>query len=44
MLQFMGRENLDDYNADFLVMLQTWEGRRKRGQPDRRGFLAAYDL
>ena len=25
MLQFMGRENLEDYNADFLVMLETWE-------------------
>lgn len=25
MLQFMGRENLEEYNADFLVMLETWE-------------------
>ena len=25
MLQFMGRENLEDYNADFLTMLQTWD-------------------
>jgi hypothetical protein len=25
MLQFMGRENAEDYNADFLVMLETWE-------------------
>ena len=25
MLQFMGRENGEDYNADFLVMLETWE-------------------
>jgi len=25
MLQFMGRENLEDYNADFLVMLEAWE-------------------
>lgn len=25
MLQFMGRENLEDYNADFPVMLETWE-------------------
>ncbi len=24
MIQFMGRENLEDYNADFLVMLETW--------------------
>lgn len=25
MLQYMGRENGEDYNADFLVMLNTWE-------------------
>jgi hypothetical protein len=25
MLQFMGRENTEDYNADFLCMLETWE-------------------
>jgi ParB-like chromosome segregation protein Spo0J len=25
MLQFMGRENMEDYNADFLAMLETWE-------------------
>jgi ParB-like chromosome segregation protein Spo0J len=25
MLQFMGRENLDDYNASFSVLLETWE-------------------
>jgi ParB-like chromosome segregation protein Spo0J len=25
MLKFMGRENLEDYNADFLVMLETWD-------------------
>jgi ParB/RepB/Spo0J family partition protein len=25
MLQFMGRENMEDYNADFLTMLETWE-------------------
>jgi ParB/RepB/Spo0J family partition protein len=25
MLKFLGRENLEDYNADFLVMLETWE-------------------
>ncbi len=29
MLQFMGRENLEDYNADFLVMLNTWEAALK---------------
>jgi len=25
MLQLMGRENMEDYNADFLCMLETWE-------------------
>ena len=25
MLAYMGRENLEDYNADFLCMLETWE-------------------
>jgi ParB-like chromosome segregation protein Spo0J len=25
MLQYMGRENGEDYNSDFLVMLNTWE-------------------
>lgn len=25
MLQFMGRENGEDYNADFLSLLETWE-------------------
>jgi ParB family chromosome partitioning protein len=29
MLQFMGRENLEDYNADFLCMLETWEAGEK---------------
>ena len=29
MLQFMGRENAEDYNADFLVMLETWEATAK---------------
>ena len=24
MIQFMGRENLEDYNADFLCMLESW--------------------
>jgi ribosomal protein S13 len=26
MLQYMGRENGEDYSADFLLMLNTWEG------------------
>lgn len=25
MLKFMGRENGEDYNSDFMVMLETWE-------------------
>jgi len=29
MLQFMGRENGEDYNADFLCMLETWEAGAK---------------
>lgn len=34
MLQYMGRENGEDYSTDFLVMLNTWEGAerfRRRG-------------
>jgi len=40
MLQFMGRENLEDWNADFLVMLESWEaaqqffGHRGAGIPE----------
>jgi ParB-like chromosome segregation protein Spo0J len=26
MLQYMGRENGEDYSTDFLIMLNTWEG------------------
>ena len=26
MIQFMGRENGEDYKADFIVMLNAWEG------------------
>jgi len=26
MIKFMGRENGEDYNSDFLIMLNTWEG------------------
>ena len=29
MLQFMGRENGEDYSAEFLVMLNTWGRRHK---------------
>ena len=31
MLKFMGRENMEDYNADFLTMLETWEAAVKFG-------------
>ena len=24
-IKFMGHENMEDYNADFLVMLETWD-------------------
>ena len=35
MVRLMGRENLDDYNADFFVMFETWESTKKylRGNP-----------
>jgi hypothetical protein len=26
MLQYMGRENGEDYATDYLVMLNTWDG------------------
>jgi len=29
MLQYMGRENMDDYSQDFLIMLNGWEGALK---------------
>ena len=29
MVRFMGRENLEDYNANFFVMFETWEAARK---------------
>jgi ParB family chromosome partitioning protein len=32
MLQYMGRENGEDYSTDFLVMLNTWEGAVKFGR------------
>jgi hypothetical protein len=28
MLEFMGRENLEDYNTNFTVMLESWEAAR----------------
>jgi hypothetical protein len=31
MLQYMGRENLEDYNAVFLIQLETWEAAIKSG-------------
>jgi hypothetical protein len=38
MLGFMGRENMEDYNADFLTMLETWEAavlHQRDGQSDQ---------
>jgi hypothetical protein len=38
MLQYMGRENLEDYNAVFLIQLESWEAGIKSGLlPDRSG-------
>jgi hypothetical protein len=34
MLKFMGRENMEDYNADFLTMLETWEAASVFESPD----------
>jgi hypothetical protein len=31
MLQYMGRENLEDYNAAFLIQLESWEAASKSG-------------
>lgn len=31
MLQYMGRENLEDYNAVFLIQLESWEAAIKSG-------------
>jgi hypothetical protein len=31
MLQYMGRENLEDYNASFLIQLESWEAASKSG-------------
>lgn len=33
MVQFMGRENLEDFNAEFLIMLETWEAATKFRAP-----------
>ena len=42
MLQYMGRENLEDYNAEFLIQLESWEAAIKSGlvssgTPESRG-------
>lgn len=44
MLQFMGRENGEDYNADFLVMLNTWEAADKFLFADRQKKSQALDI
>ena len=37
MLNYMGRENMEDFNSDFLVMLETWEAGHQflLGQPSK---------
>ena len=34
MLRYMGRENLEDYNAVFLIQLESWEAALKSGFGD----------
>lgn len=36
MLGFMGRENMEDYNSDFLTMLETWEAAVEFSSRDER--------
>jgi len=36
MVEFMGRENLEDYNANFLVMLESWQAGRELLRRERR--------
>ncbi len=38
MIQFMGRENTEDYNTDFLTMLETWEAAAKYERAHARPF------
>jgi ParB-like chromosome segregation protein Spo0J len=35
MVQFMGRENLEDFNSDFMKMLESWEGATQFLEADR---------
>jgi len=44
MLQFMGRENMEDYNADFLTMLETWEAAVKFSAASRPQKLEPVDI
>lgn len=47
MLKFMGRENGEDYNADFLVMLETWEAAEaflSKSRPHAAGNLEASEI
>jgi hypothetical protein len=43
MLQFMGRENMEDYRSEFLIMLETWEAASKFAG-DRRQKTQAIDV
>lgn len=40
MLEYMGRENMEDYNADFTIMMNTWEGAVGFLYPDESGYKA----
>jgi len=46
MLQYMGRENLEDYNANFLIQLESWEAAIKSGFLGQQGVqnLKAIDI
>jgi hypothetical protein len=44
MLQFMGRENGEDYGTQFLIMLNTWEGAAQFLADDRRQKTQALDI
>ena len=44
MLALMGRENLEDFNADFLIMLETWEATERYLGGHGRQNLQALDI
>ena len=44
MLKFMGRENGEDYQSNFLVMLNTWEAGLRYFRADKREKLEPIDI